>query len=100
LDLAPAERRRARDLIERLGEAGVDGAAELARAEIARDEPALARLAIERRLRELIGSAKDPDDAVRSALKALSTGRDREFDVGWRLVDDRGRPLGDLDLRD
>lgn len=97
-DLAPADRRRARELIERLERLGVDEAAEIARAEIARDEPALARVAIARRLRSVIASATAPDDAVRAALKALSTGRDRELDVRWRLVDDRGRPLGDLDV--
>jgi hypothetical protein len=98
LDLSPADRRRARELVERLEKLGVDGAAEIARAEIARDEPALARLAIERRLWGLVTEAKDPGDAVRAALKALSSGRDRELDVRWRLVDDRGRPLDDLDL--
>ena len=98
-DLAPADRRRARDLIERLEKLGIGEAAEIARAEIARDEPALARLGIERSLRSVIAAAKDPDDAVRAALGALSNGRDRELDARWRLVDDRGRPLGDLDLR-
>lgn len=99
-DLAPAKRRKARDLIERLDELGIDGGAEIARAEIAREEPALARLALRRRLRAAIAAAKNPDEAIRSALDLLSNGRDRELDVRWRLVDEMGRPLGDLKLDD
>ncbi len=99
-ELAPADRRRARDLVERLEELGIGEASEIARAEITRDEPALARLALERSLREVIASAKGPEQAVRAALKALASGRDRSLDVRWRLVDDRGRPLGELDLGD
>jgi hypothetical protein len=97
-DLAPPEGRRARDLIERLESLGIAEAVEIARAEIVMDQPALARLGLERSLRKVIASAKNPGDAVRAATGVLSGGRDRELDVRWRLVDDRGRRVSNLDL--
>jgi hypothetical protein len=99
-DLAPAERRRARELIERLDELGIAAPEEIARAEITRDQPAVTRLAIERRLAKVVGSAKDPRAAVRAAIETVLAGSDRELDVRWRLVDGKGRPLGDLELPD
>ena len=97
-DLAPADRRRARDLIDRLEKLGIDDADRVARAEIALDQPALTRLAIERGLAAAVAMADDPRDAIRAAIKALTNGRDRELDVRWRLVDERGRPIDDLHL--
>jgi hypothetical protein len=100
LDLAPARRRRARELLDQLEQLGIAEPHEIVRVEIERDQPALARLAIERRLRVILGSATDPREAVRAAARAIVAGRDSELDVRWRLVDDRGRPLDDLDLMD
>jgi len=97
-DLAPANRRRARDLIEELERLGVGDPHALARAEIALDQPALTRLAIERRLREVMAAATDPGDAIRAVADLLVSGRDRELEVRWRLVDVHGRPVTDLDL--
>jgi hypothetical protein len=96
-DLDPAERRRARELLERLERLDIPDADKVARAEVAQDRPALARLAIERALAEVAGSAKDPASAVRAAATLLAAGRDRHLDVRWRLVDDRGRAIDDLD---
>ena len=97
-DLPPARRRVARDLLERLVTLGIANRDEIAKAEIVRDQPALARLAIERRLREAVASAADPAQAVGATLKVLAGGRDVELDVRWRLVDDRGRLIDDLEL--
>jgi hypothetical protein len=99
-DLAPAERRRARDLIEELERLEIAGAEALARAEIAMDQPALTRLAIERSLRAVIAAATEPGDAVRTTAEVLLSGRDRELDVRWRIVDLRGRPVTRIDLDD
>jgi hypothetical protein len=99
-DLAPAERRRARDLIEELEKLEIAGAEALARAEIAMDQPALTRLAIERSLRAVIAEATEPGDAVRTTAEVLLSGRDRELDVRWRVVDMRGRPVTGIDLDD
>jgi hypothetical protein len=98
-DMGPAQRRRARELLERLEQLGVSEREEIVRAEIARDQPALTRLAIERRLREVLESATDTEKAVRAAVKVILAGRDSELDVRWRLVDDRGRHIDDLDPR-
>jgi hypothetical protein len=99
-DLAPAQRRLARELLERLEGLGIAEREGIARAEIARDQPALTRLAIERRLRTILDTAEDPSDAVRAAIKVIVGGRDSELDVRWRLVDDRGRHLADIELRE
>lgn len=98
LDLAPADRRRARELIARLEKLEVSEPDEIARAEIARDQPAVARLALERSLRKVLASTKDPGDAVRAAIKVIVDGRDRELGTGWRLVDDQGRRVEEIDL--
>lgn len=97
-DLGPADRRRARDLVERLDELEIAQAQAIARAEIALNEPALARLGIERVLRQILDRTKDPNAAIDAAIEALSGGRDRELDVRWRLVDERGRPITGIDI--
>jgi hypothetical protein len=99
-DLDPADRRRARELIERLTEQEVDDIDAIARAEIARDQPAIARIALERRLRRVIASSDDPGEAVQAAIDVVLEGRDKAFDVRWRLVDDRGRHIDELRLSD
>lgn len=96
-DLDPADRRRARELVQRLNGVGIPDPEAVARAEIAQDRPALARIAIERALAEVAASAKGPAAAVQAAAKLLAVGRDRRLDVRWRLVDERGRAIDDLD---
>jgi hypothetical protein len=98
-DLDPADRRRARELMERIGGQEVDEPEEIVRAEIARDEPALARIALERQLRRAIAATDDPAQAVQAAMRVILEGRDKGLDVRWRLVDERGRHIGDLDLK-
>ena len=99
-DLRPGDRRKATELIERLGELGIpdDQAETVARAEIAQGLPGVARLAIEREVRAATAGKKTVDAAVRGAVEALITGEDPDLGVSWRLVDDRGRPIEKLDL--
>ncbi|HEX5148883.1 MAG TPA: hypothetical protein VFW02_07370 [Candidatus Limnocylindrales bacterium] len=97
-DLPPADRRRARELIERLEKLEIAEAGAIARAEIALDQPSLTRLAIERSVRRAVQATSDPNGAARAVVDVLLSGRDRELDVRWRLVDERGRPVDELDL--
>ena len=99
-DLGPAERRQAHELIQRLEKLGIGESEAIARAEIARDQPAVVRLAIERSVRKALASSKDPAEAVRAAVGAILGGRDSELGVRWSLVDDRGRRVDTLDLSD
>lgn len=97
-DLAPAKRREARDLIERLERLDVPDAVAVAKSEVALDEPALTRLAVERSVRKATARTRSPEAAARAAVEALVSGRDAELDVRWRLVDERGRPIGRVEL--
>ena len=45
-----------------------------------------------------MATAEDVDAAVRAAAKEIAGGRDSELDVRWRLTDDRGRPIAELDV--
>ncbi len=87
-DLAPAERGRARRLIERLTAADVEDAESLVRRDLAGDIPALAAYAIGRRLAEL-GNEADPE----AVAAVIADGRDDALGVRWRLVDGDGRPI-------
>lgn len=98
LELAPGSRRRARDLIGRLEGLGITDAGAIAQTEMAGREPAIARLALELRLRKVLESAGTPVQAVRAAVEAILDGTDAELGVRWRLVDDRGRTIGELSL--
>jgi hypothetical protein len=98
-DLLPADRRKARTLIARLEDLIGPEAEAVARAELAEDQPALARLAIERRLRA-IPSKTASRAAVRAVLEAVLTGGDDELDVTWRLVDRAGRPIETIEPDD
>jgi hypothetical protein len=100
-DLRPVDRRKATELIARLVGIGVgdEEAAAVARAEIAQGLPAVARLAVERRIREAAASADDVEAAVTAVIAATVAGEDRELGVSWRLVDDRGRPIGTVVVR-
>jgi hypothetical protein len=85
-------RRRVRDIVRRLEKAGIDDPDAVARAEVADDDPALARLAIERRLTEA-AQEDDAPNAVRAVVDALLDGRDAGLDARWRLVDGAGREI-------
>jgi nucleotide-binding universal stress UspA family protein len=90
--LGEPDRRRLRALVKRLEAAGVPNPEEVARAEIAEGQPALARTALERRL----AGAK----SVAEAVAIVMARRDDELGARWRLVDGDGREITRLDLRD
>jgi hypothetical protein len=96
--MAPADRRRARELIGRLADLDVADPEAVARAEIARDQPAVARLALERTIRQAIASASDPASAGRAVADAILRGKDNALAVRWQIVDERGRRIDELDL--
>lgn len=87
-DLGPADRGRARRLIETLERGGVADAESIVRRDLAGGVPALAAVAVERRL-----AALDPEATRQDIVAALVDGRDEELDVRWRLVDGDGRPI-------
>lgn len=97
-DLRPVDRRKATELIAKLEGLGIDEAEAVARSEIAQGLPAVARLAIERRIRSATARTKDADAAVQAAVGAMTAGSDPDLGVSWRLVDDRGRPVLKIDL--
>jgi hypothetical protein len=96
-DLKPAGRKRAAEMIARLRALDIDEAEAVARAEVVDGRPALARLALERRLRKA-ADEKTPRRAVTDAIQVFLAGEDEELGTGWRLVDDRERPIRELDL--
>jgi hypothetical protein len=98
-DLRPIDRRKATELIARLQALGIGGneAESVARAEVAQGLPAVARLAVERRIRSAVADTDGVEAAVRAAVDAIITGKDSDLDVAWRLVDDRGRPIEKVD---
>jgi hypothetical protein len=97
-DLEPADRRRAHELIRRLKKLEVDQAEAIVRAEFVLDQPAVARLALERHLERVIEGSEGSREAVRAAIDALVSGRDGDLGVSWRVVDERGRPVGKPDV--
>ena len=87
-DLQPARRGRARRLIARLDDAGVADAVSVVRRDVLGDVPAIAAIAIARRLADL------GDDIPAAAVaELLADGRDEALGVRWRLVDGDGRPI-------
>jgi hypothetical protein len=90
--LSEPDRRRVRALLKRLEAAGVADAQDVARAELTGGQPAVARLALERRL----AGAKSAADAI----EVILAGRDDELGARWRLVDGEGREISRLDLPD
>jgi hypothetical protein len=97
-DLGPADRRRARELIEKLEKLDIADAEEIARSEVERNQPAVVRLAIERALGRAVASSRSPAGAARAAVDVLLNGKDVELGARWRVVDDEGRPVGSIDL--
>jgi hypothetical protein len=95
--LSEADRRQLKALVRKLEADGVANAEGVARAEIADEQPALARLALERRLGEA-QAAKDPAKAVRQALDAVLDGQDKALGARWRLVDGNGREIRIIEL--
>ena len=87
-DLDPADRGRARRLIDRLASDGTADAESIVRRDLAGGVPALAAHAIATRLAEL------PDDTPPTRVAALlAEGRDEALGVRWRIVDGDGRPI-------
>jgi hypothetical protein len=95
--LTDADRRRLKALVKRLAAEGVANAEGVARAEIADEQPALARLALERRFGQA-ASARDPQKAVRQALDAVLEGQDKALGARWRLVDGNDREIRIIEL--
>jgi hypothetical protein len=87
-ELAAGERGRARRLIARLAEAGVSDAEGIVRRDLVGGVPAVAAVAIARRL-DALGPEADPAAVV----DALADGRDDALGVRWRIVDGDGRPI-------
>ncbi len=87
-DLEPAERGRARRLIDRLTTDGVPDAESIVRRDLAGGVPALAAHAIGARLTELPTDASPAD-----VVEILAEGRDERLGVRWRIVDGDGRPI-------
>ena len=92
--LEPADRRRAKRLIDRLGEAGAPDPEGIARRDVVGEIPAAAAFAIARQLQDLGGDASPAKVA-----RLLAGGRDEDLGVRWHLVDADGRPIT-LDLDD
>jgi hypothetical protein len=95
--LQAGERRRAKELLKSLETIGIAHAEEITRSEIVDDEPALARLALERRLHEVVGSDREARETLRAALEVILEGKDDELGVEWRSVDGKGRPIRTLE---
>jgi hypothetical protein len=93
--LDEAQRRRARGLLRRLDDAGMarTQALELAREEIVAGRPALAQLAVERRVDSILGGGGDSASVARAIMRDIVDGEDEALGVGWRLVDREGRPI-------
>jgi hypothetical protein len=87
-DLDPADRGRARRLIDRLAADGLADAEGTVRRDLAGGVPALAAYAIAARLAALAEDAGPEDVAA-----LLAEGRDEALGVRWRLVDGEGRPI-------
>ena len=96
--LQAGDRRRAKELIARLEALDIADAEAIVRAEIVGREPALARLALERRLGAIATSAKGAHDAVAAAIEVLLSGADPDLGATWRLEDEHGRRIEDLDV--
>lgn len=94
-ELDAADRRRARQLLRRLEDAGASDVEGVVRRDLVGDVPTVARFAV---ARQLAAGLADVDPAVVKAagrlLDVLADGRDDGLDVRWRLVDETGRPIG------
>lgn len=93
-DLSAGDRRRARDLLGRLEKLGVADPEGVVRDDLVDDDPALARIAIGRRLATLAAELELKPAAVKRLAGMLGGGRDDDLGVRWRLVDGDGREIG------
>ena len=99
-DLTLADRRTARTLIATLESLDVEDPEGIAKAEMADGQPALARLALERRVTAALAKAKDPAAGAKTAIAAILAGEDDELGADWQLVDGRGRRITTLEIGD
>ena len=91
--LEPADRRRAKRLIDRLTELGAPDPEGIVRRDLVGEVPAVASFAVSRAL-ENLGKDAEPSQVAR----LLADGRDEGLGVRWRLVDGDERPVTvDLD---
>jgi hypothetical protein len=91
--LEPAERRRAKRLIDRLTDAGAADPEGIVRRDIVGEVPAVAAYAIARAIARL-GKEASPEKVA----GLLVAGRDEDLGVRWRVVDGDDRPITiDLD---
>ena len=90
--LEPAERRRAKRMIDALEEAGASDPEGIARRDIVGEVPAAAAFAIARAIKAL-----GDDASPLKVARLLGGGRDEDLGVRWRLVDGEDRPIT-LDL--
>lgn len=91
-----AGKRRARRLLRALQRAGVEDAESIVRAEIVGGQPALARVAIDRRVRETVAASGDGPGLAQAVVDILMGGRDHQLGTSWRLVDGEDRPIRSL----
>jgi hypothetical protein len=99
-ELGATDRRKARQLVDRLNDLDITDAEEIARGEFAQREPALARAALERQLRAATRSSRTPRAGVKAAIEIILGGKDDELETEWRLTDGQGRSIDSLDLSD
>ncbi len=98
-DLTLADRRKAKALATRLEALDIEDPWAIVHAELVDGQPALARLAIERRLAS-VRRTKAQRAQVDEVLEWLVAGTDDDLGVEWRLVDGRDRSIRDRDLED
>ncbi len=98
-ELSRADRRSAVALAARLEALGIVDHWSIVRAELVDGQPALARLAIGRRLAAVM-RADGHGASVDAVVAVLLAGTDDDIGVSWRLVDGAGRPIRDLDFGD
>jgi hypothetical protein len=94
--LRPAQRAAARALLSRLEDAGIGAADEIARAEMVEGEPAIARVAVRRAVAAVVAKGGDAATVAAGIVALMAEGGDDALGVRWRLVDDDGRPIGDV----
>ncbi len=92
-ELPAARRKVARTLIHRLEDAGVPDADEVARLDVAEDRPAVAAVALERRLRALRQRHAGSGTVIDALVDLVVGAGDPELAVEWRLVDGLGRTI-------
>jgi hypothetical protein len=92
-----SRRSAARRLISSLTEEGVEDAEGLVRSDLVGGQPALARLAISRRIADAVGKRRAPEAIAEAVAETLLDGQDRDLGVKWRLVDGDGRAIARLD---